>query len=423
MKKRETRSPFFNRAYGGFSRAQEEFFRDLVGNPRGKIVLDPMAGQAASLIPFAERGARLWIGDLNPAPLLLAFLRSPAVVANHEMYVAKLSEMLAALKRRRIRRGTINRFVPTWIAPEVANDLKEFASRLELGLFSSPFVAMSDFWLCDDFAKFATAIAVLAARDLACYRQTDNRTWLKPGGLLRDNNAIGPLSRALAAWAIFATRASREKPESEGGEFHIGLMNATMGDFGDIPKAHWIITSPPYANRLDYTRLWAPELNVLSSMCHTTYEKQKREQIGTIVVEDTAANDKDISLLPKKIRVALDRVKKDHAAYSESYYYPFFRNYAVALTKSLKYLPSLLRRQGMLAIVVRDTVRKDILFPTGELISAVLTSKDCGLEQVEGAQHVIRHHVGLLRKSSTQGLYGLAQQEWWLVFRKPHGGR
>src|SRR5262249_13411726 len=44
---------------------------------------------------------------------------------------------------------------------------------------------------------------------------------------------------------------------------HVAPMNPASNNFGSCPKADLVITSPPYANRLDYTRMWAPELNLL----------------------------------------------------------------------------------------------------------------------------------------------------------------
>ena len=67
-------------------------------------------------------------------------------------------------------------------------------------------------------------------------------------------------------------------------------------------------------------------------------------------------------------------------------------------------------------VFVRDTVRKDILFPTGQIVCDVLQD-NCGLELVSDTKTIIKGHIGQLRQKAKSGLYGLAQQEWWLAFR------
>src|ERR1022692_2600405 len=169
--------PFFSRAYGGFTNAQESFFLDVLGSVKGKIVLDPMAGQAFSLSTLAHQGATVWLGDLDPAPLLLAHLRDPRVMRDAPQYTESLLEVIERLPRHRKKQTAPNRFVDSWVSPEIARGLGEYASMIGLGLFANPYSPESAFWTGDEFTRFATAIAVLAARDLTCYRPTGNLTW------------------------------------------------------------------------------------------------------------------------------------------------------------------------------------------------------------------------------------------------------
>jgi hypothetical protein len=195
-------------------------------------------------------------------------------------------------------------------------------------------------------------------------------------------------------------------------------MDVERGIFGRSPMVDAIVTSPPYANRLDYTRMWAPETEVLAAMSGQDPGTIKEDQIGSTVVAGQDGVNGEETRLPKIVRIALDEIRKDPTEFSESYYYPFFRNYAVSLDRSLRTTASRLESGGTLIIFVRDTVRKDVLFPTGELVSEVLTGKSVGLRRVDQERRVIKSHIGFLRKASSRGFYGLAQQEWWIVFRK-----
>lgn len=412
-------SPFFSRAYGGFTKHQEEFFRCLLGNPHGKTILDPMAGQAFALSALATDGASVWVGDIDPAPLLLAFLRDPAIMSRAPDYNEWFRSVITTVARRRRPRRKAAKFCDGWVSPEIGRDLSDLAELLGLGMFSNPFNPKSDFWTADDDRlRFAAAITVLAARDLACFRATDNLTWLKPGGLSRHSRAIEPLRGALRSWMSYAAAAK----VAGNGRVLSRLMDVAKGDVSDSPKASWIITSPPYANRLDYSRLWGPELNILGTMCRSSPDKIKAAQIGSTVVEGTSASEKDTGLLPSQVQEVLNEIRHDHSEYSEIYYYPFFRNYANSIHAALVHMSRRLRPGGKLIVFVRDTVRKDVLFPTGDLVRQVLRSPECGLDERNVEKRVIRSHIGFLRKASTRGVYGLAQQEWWIVFEKPARG-
>jgi DNA modification methylase len=195
-------------------------------------------------------------------------------------------------------------------------------------------------------------------------------------------------------------------------------MNAEKGLFGESPLADLIITSPPYANRLDYTRMWAPELEVLAAMWKESSSEIKSAQIGSTVVEGKHVLSKEEMQLPKTIRQSLFDIRNDADwKASESYYYPFFRNYAISMMRSLKQIENKLLPGGTLVVFVRDTVRKDIMFPTAELVQSVLV-RSSKMKLLRTEKKVVRTHVGLLRKSAPSGMYGLAQLEWWLAFRK-----
>src|ERR1035441_8417082 len=81
---RSVASPFYSRNYGGFSREQIQFLRRYSETGRLRPVLDPMSGQAHYLSELAWRGNEVWLGDINPGPLLLAALRDPLLVLQAE---------------------------------------------------------------------------------------------------------------------------------------------------------------------------------------------------------------------------------------------------------------------------------------------------------------------------------------------------
>jgi len=306
-----------------------------------------------------------------------------------------------------------------WIAPQIREALSTYVDRLSLDGGVTPFSYEANFWSMPANIRFAACLPVLAARSLTCFRASDNITWLKKGGLMRQTSIYEPIMRALDLWCRFAEETNFTKYGKRAlGAISVCRMNAEEGLFGGSPRADMIITSPPYANRLDYTRMWAPELEVISAMWEGNSSEIKAMQIGSTVVEGKTVSSKEEARLPKPIRQALVDIRSDPDwKASESYYYPFFRNYAVSMMRSLNQIASKLRPGGILVMFVRDTVRKDVMFPTAELIRSVLVS-GLKMKVLDKEKRVVRTHVGLLRKSSPSGMYGLAQLEWWLAFRK-----
>jgi hypothetical protein len=409
------KSPFFARTYGGFTTEQEAFYLPLLGQPRKKIVLDPMAGQGFLLGALAGQGAEIWLGDIDPAPLHLGLLRDPRLILQRAELVAWFKKWFAPFaksgKRLRVE------YFDDWVLPEIGQELRRFAARLELKPNVTPFSYRSNFWTSPLPMRFAACLPILAARSISCFRGSDNITWLKRGGLVRENSIYGPILTALDLWEKYANDVASTYTSRQG-RISVRRMDAEKGLFANSKLADLIITSPPYANRLDYTRMWAPELEVLSAMWAGNSNEIKVSQIGSTVIEGKDATPEDEAILPRTIRRVLEEIRNDAEwRASESYYYPFFRNYAISLARSLRHVALRLRPGGTLIIFVRDTVRKDIMFPTADLIKRVLVH-DQGMREVSRRKLVLRSHVGLLRKGAAGGVYGLAQLEWWLAFRK-----
>src|SRR6185369_16120930 len=128
---RRTASPFFARAYGGFTREQESFYLRHLGSVHGRRILDPMAGQGYTLSTLSWTNAEVWLGDINPAPLHLAMLRDPRMVLDSERLISWFKSWFAEFKpRRRASRQT--EYCDDWISPAIQEGLSRFVGKLGL---------------------------------------------------------------------------------------------------------------------------------------------------------------------------------------------------------------------------------------------------------------------------------------------------
>lgn len=409
-------TPFYSRNYGGFSKDQWAFFRNNSGPLKGKKVLDPMAGQAFYLSQLAWEGCDVTVGDINPAPLLLASLRAPEIVRQAEVLKRKITKSLSAMKAAKRAYAGAFTYCDDWLAPATKEDISRYATLWDLTHLS--LTSKSLFWESPAEVRFAAALPVLAARDLTCFRSSGNFTWLKQGGLQRDQTFYGAVVRALDRWGEYAQKQSDASNSANLiGSLSAAWMDAERTALPVPPNSDIVVTSPAYANRLDYTSLWAPELAIVTEIFGIDSTLIKANQIGTTVVRGKTWPPKDFELLPPLIKNALTEIQHDaDNIASESYYYPFFVNYAVAMMHMLENIERAVRKGGKMFFFVRDTVRKDTIFPTGKLIENVL--RRLGWRRFVIEKKLVRHHIGMKRRSARSGIYGLAQTEWWLGFER-----
>ncbi len=419
-------SPFFHRNYGGFTAQQKEFYEEVISPAAGVDILDPMGGQGYYLAELSRKKAFVRIGDINPAPLFLASLRDPEMIIHREALrdsaVAFLNKYFS---KEDPRSDLMYTYEDEWMSPPIRRGIQHFASILNTKSFEKITENLA-FWESDIFTKFIICLPVLAARDIITFHYSDNKTWLMPGGLIRETGIYCPLKRALEKWYAYADDIACQIQKSDGvlswGSLKAIPMNVEKGRFGNSPRPTVIITSPPYANRMDYTRMWHPELSVISELFDIQVDFIKSNQVGSTTVRGKEFEKEDYCKLPKTIQNALEDIRKDSdSKASERYYFPFFYNYAVAIQKSLDNMAKILNDNGTIVIFFRDTVRKDILFPVNTLVRTVLEDNH-KFTLLKSTKEIIRNHVGLLRyRSSKPSLYGLAQREWWLAFKKGEG--
>lgn len=389
------------------------FLSGLTAGRESTSIYDPMAGQSFSLSMLSHQGHSVFLSDINPALCMLASLRSPQIVASRESLHAWYWNTFKTAFRSRPRLA-VPAFSENWISDWMRNILHKYARAFEL--HSDPFLSSGEFWTGDHRKKFAAALICTVARELVCFRSSDNHTWNRPGGLQRDIDFVAVVRTGLANWLKFANAAASFSHDGPVGTLEIRSLNAKVDRFGSGLRFDLIVNSPPYANRLDYKRMWAPETAVAGELWGHRLEQLDFNQVGSNVIRG-AKNVLGVEALPKSAIVALTAIREDQDSYaSSSYYYPYFRNYAFDLAMCLSNMAMQTTPNGQIVIFVRDTVRKDILFPTGLIVEELLA--DRGFVVTARHRRLIKSHVGLKRRGSTTGLFGMGQQEWWLAFSR-----
>ncbi|HLO96946.1 MAG TPA: hypothetical protein VK171_00010 [Fimbriimonas sp.] len=287
------------------------------------------------------------------------------------------------------------------LAPITALQLREYGTSVNLAMTGD-----------SELKTFLTGLAIIAARQITCFRKSDNYAWIKPGGLYENWDLRQCLFDALEVWMTYALNLHIT-------DCHIGVLETRVNDIRysrplpEFRSVDAVVCSPPYANRLDYSRMWLPELAVYSELFGADIDAVRSMQIGTPIVRGRKS---EVAVFSSIARECLDRIKNGDGKASDQYYYPFFQNYTVELEAGLENAGECLSSGGSCVVFVRDTVRKDEIFPTGKIVEELFVRK-LGFSLLSCERKVIRHHIGM-RRGVSSSLYGLGQQEWWLEFRK-----
>ncbi len=396
-------SPFFGRAYGAYTRHQADYIRNLYRGHSLKII-DPMAGGGWYLPMLTAMGHRVTAVEVNPVAAALVDLRSPLLLAQVPRIADRLDRVLR--KCPTLAPLTNPAYEARWLPESVSRWLQEYGRivrQVEGPGSRSPTAA--------DTTKVLSYLPLLAARRFATFSQSDNVAWVKPGGL---QNCGDP--RALIRTVFVEWRSYIE------GTYDVTKAGSLVSIVADICRFHTrerfdgVVFSPPYANRLDYVRMWAPEASVYQAVLGEDPFALAPELIGTTIVRGVTIDSFALADLPSPVREALEAIKSDSAKASASYYFPFFANYAIRLNLAIHRAAQLLAKGGVGVIFVRDTPRKDILFPAGLLAKSALQSAGCNV--TKAVTHIIRGHIGMRRRREHTSLQGLAQREWWLQFER-----
>jgi len=387
--------------YGAYTPNQANYIRDLYsGRPRK--IIDPMAGAGWYLPMLVALGHRVTALDVNPVATALTDLRRPTLLGQ----IPRIADHLERVLRKcpRIVATASSGYEASWLPVLVATWLRAYGDSVrQVERLGSQSLKAAE------TSKVLSYLPLLAARRFATFSQTDNVTWVKPGGLHNGSDPRELLRAVFNEWQGYIE-----------GTYDLVRAGSLVSSTVDLCRARTrerfdgVVFSPPYANRLDYVRMWAPEASVYRAVLGEDPFTLAPEVIGTNIVRGVSIEPSALADLPLPVRRALRAIRSDTTKASASYYFPFFANYAIRLHKAIRRAGELLARGGVGVVFVRDTPRKDILFPTGLLAKSALERAGCRVS--EEITHVIRGHIGMRRRREHTSLQGLAQREWWLRF-------
>lgn len=247
-----------------------------------------------------------------------------------------------------------------WFGKGTAAQVREIERSIRRHLVGRMTIA-SDGTRLDRISALAAAfyVALFAVcRELASPFQSSNPTWLR---VPRDHE---PRIDATREWivrrlkghlrstaaALVTRRADLEGYDITLSRSDIRLADTTRAAF-DPGSVDFILSSPPYCTRIDYTAATRIELAILAPLLKTPAKDIARQMIGsTFQPRHEIATSRGWGMT---CNAFLEKLCSHKSKASNGYYYRTHLDYFEKMERSLRNLTSALKKQGSAVLVVR----------------------------------------------------------------------
>lgn len=346
--------------YAGFT---ERFVEAVIDQylAEAERVLDPWSGSGTTTVTCLRRGKRSRGIDINPAVTVVARAR-----LNPTSTRARLLELGEEIVGSTASGGddrVQGELLDEWMTPDSAQRIRGLRRAVH-EVLNEPVKRSADdgnlgVEQLSGTACFFYCALFGAVRRLLRRYGTTNPMWLKPAAGRR--NRIRPSANTLTMSFIaqieyLADRLSLRTDQKPGDSSVFGTGNAARTGAADN-AFDAVLTSPPYATRLDYVQGMLPELAVLGAD-RSFVKTLRRVSTGSPTVDGERASAEDVR--SKMGREVLSAIRSHRSKGSLSYYLPWMTNYLMALQCGLLEIDRAVVETGVICVVVQDSYYKEV---------------------------------------------------------------
>jgi SAM-dependent methyltransferase len=353
--------------YAGFP---EQFVSDILRSARlaaDAVVLDPWNGSGTTTYAASQLGLKSIGVDLNPVMIIVARARLlPPSEADHLRPLAA-----AILSHLRSSAVTISDDDPLllWFQPDAARLVRGIEQNIRRTLVGGMTKSPDGIHLDKISGTAATLYVALfaACRRLALSLRSSNPTWIKLPRSKEDRldptvYAIAHQFAANVRGMSDALAAKQLIEDATDTEFTAGTSTIQLADTAKMAlgasSVDFVLTSPPYCTRIDYTAATRVELAVLAPLLKVEPRELGSQMIGSVQVPKAT-----IEIDPSWGRTCatfLDALKAHPSKASAGYYYKTHLDYFDKVSRSLGRVATALKPGGRAIFVVQDSYYKDI---------------------------------------------------------------
>jgi hypothetical protein len=398
--------------YAGYP---ETFARDILQSarlPECATVFDPWNGSGSTTSAAATLGLRAIGYDLNPVM---------SIVAKARLLPASEAGSLRPLSRRIILNARATKEDRTsdplgeWMAPASAGYFRALERSIREHLVEETSAGAEVINNLSCVASVFYVALFSAARRLCKRFRSSNPTWIKSSRGEMVDPSRSDIDRAFLDAVERAREACRTEPLSAKRRYNIQIRTADSSLVApEQNSVDFVLSSPPYCTRLDYTAATRIELAVIEPLCMVSRKRLSASMLGSVRVPKEYPS-------PNRSwgRTAINFLKivRDHPSHASStYYLKSHLDYFAKYERSINRLRDAIKPGGSAVFVVQDSRYKGVLNDLQSVTIEMCESR--GLELIQRRDHRFSRSM---RDVNTRSKHYSADHiitESTLVFRK-----
>lgn len=376
--------------YAGFP---ELFARELLQSaklPRDAVVLDPWNGSGTTTYAASGLGLSSIGIDLNPVMIIVSRARLlPPSEADH---LRPLAAIILSHAHSAPPTLDSNDALLAWFEHDTAAFIRGIEQNIRRSLVGSMTKSPDGIHLDKISGTAATLYVALfaACRKLVAPFRSSNPTWLRVpkktearltapritvARYFAEN--VRGMSAALAT-KLDADLLMADTPRA--GECKINLSDTASMKL-DNDSVDFVLTSPPYCTRIDYTAATRIELAVLGPLLITGARALGKQMIGSTQVP-SASIEVDEKWGETCARF-LEALQKHPSKASGGYYYRTHLDYFKKMSRSIELVSEALKPAGRAILIVQDSYYKDLHNDLPKIISEIGVEHGLSLKRRE----------------------------------------
>lgn len=348
--------------YAGYS---ESFARALLTSAKlggDAIVCDPWNGSGTTTYTASSLGISSQGFDLNPVMVIVA--RARLLPSSEADSIEPLAKEIVRSIRPDSNSLDLDDPLTWWFGNGTAAVIRAIEQIIRRRLVGAMTMSPTGLHLERISGLAATFYVALftVCRELATRFRSSNPTWLRRP---RDNEARIGMPRLVITNKLLenlrriagALAARSAASPAEQGISDIRIADTTSMALGP-ESVDFVLTSPPYCTRIDYTAATRIELAILKPFIETPTEELGRQMIGS-----TRVPHRDIEISDSwgaRCAVFLQAIKSHPSKASAGYYYRTHLDYFEKIAHSIANIAGALKMNGSAVFVVQDSYYKEL---------------------------------------------------------------
>lgn len=343
----------------------------------GECILDPMSGYGGGMRFWGKNGFKTMNIELNPPAYYWQLLKNPSNTNTIQLYINNLLNQIDELPK----------------IEETISISESFFTETSIDFISKLYNTIYN--IANNDKELSIAIFLPFVSRFAHYqRSSTNITHFKEGGLCSYVNWKLDFVKYLESLSCLLKEEIKQYTELIHTNILSDIMNVSLDN-----KYSYFVTSPPYPNYRDYSKLFRIENWVLDNIINKNqYDFQR--MIGSNNVSGKSYGEIEYPIANTFLLELLDKAKKMPKKSKSDiliYYHPYFCQYFYNIQEAYKKIDTLLTEKAMGYIVVNDNITRDIPIPVGASICDIFASMGYQTEEID-TSHV--SHYGNIGKAA-----------------------